>query len=589
MVYSLNETNFGHFEYIYKPGSTILSFTQKDIETNQIVFVHRSSQSNDSYISLQVSDGIEASSIAKLRIQTFPQLWRLENNTGVILMQETSVLITPFNLSFVSNVINSSINIEYHVTQGPQFGIIEVEKNVGTWENTAIYTNDDLRQHRVRYRHISGYPDFDEFQFRTSLNKTQVYTFRMTFVRCRLITLEINSLSLNSSQEGTLTPLNLEYRTSPVASPPITIKYILLSPPTYGFLFSAVSNYRLRRHDSFSQEDINSGNIKYRLMRKSYSSITDTILFKVIIAGCRNITGNLSIFHQPTNETVTAVRTVLERLQIEEGGRTNIAGSQLSIKSDSVTDLFFNVTIPPHHGMLQIEKSEVIYNNTNYFTLKELNSNHLFYVHDDSETAHDYFKFMALSREKEDFLFVEVFHIDIQLKNDNSPIRIVDKVFHVVVGGKKLLTSEDLAYFDSDIDTKPSDIIYTCRDLPNGEVYSAVNSSLKLMQFTQDDLNNGLILFKHRGPEYGKIKLWVTDGQFYVNTVLEVQASAPFIRVLTNKQLIVKHGSKAELTKDNLSYSTNLYAVDEDIVYEITAKPAFGKIVLEEKSKVIVI
>ena len=44
------------------------------------------------------------------------------------------------------------------------------------------------------------------------------------------------------------------------------------------------------------------------------------------------------------------------------------------------------------------------------------------------------------------------------LRNDQTPTRVVDKVFQVVEGGQKLLTDHDLLFVDLDIDTRPEDI-----------------------------------------------------------------------------------------------------------------------------------
>ena len=43
-----------------------------------------------------------------------------------------------------------------------------------------------------------------------------------------------------------------------------------------------------------------------------------------------------------------------------------------------------------------------------------------------------------------------------------------------------------------------------------------------MLEFTQDDFDNFPVLFRHEGYEYGKVGLWITDGQFYANGVLEV-------------------------------------------------------------------
>ena len=47
------------------------------------------------------------------------------------------------------------------------------------------------------------------------------------------------------------------------------------------------------------------------------------------------------------------------------------------------------------------------------------------------------------------------------------------QVFQIVTGGERLLTGRDLRYSDADIDTQPTDIVYTRRGIPNGGIYQA--------------------------------------------------------------------------------------------------------------------
>jgi chondroitin sulfate proteoglycan 4 len=91
----------------------------------------------------------------------------------------------------------------------------------------------------------------------------------------------------------------------------------------------------------------------------------------------------------------------------------------------------YNVTHGPHHGHLDVMDVglvTVLRRNTAYFSSRELMTERVFYVHDDSETKRDSFHFVALSSEEEDFQYVGIFHVDILLKNDNTPVRAVDKV-----------------------------------------------------------------------------------------------------------------------------------------------------------------
>ena len=54
--------------------------------------------------------------------------------------------------------------------------------------------------------------------------------------------------------------------------------------------------------------------------------------------------------------------------------------------------------------------------------------------HDGSESRRDSFHFLATSAQssRHDFQYMAVFHIHVVLKNDQTPTRVVDKVFQVI-------------------------------------------------------------------------------------------------------------------------------------------------------------
>lgn len=165
LIINVVQADCGHFEFKDKIDTKITSFTLENINNKVVTFMHHKDASNDSYVLLQVSDGIETSAVTKLRISAFPQYWRLQNNTGVVLTHHSYTLITPYNLSFVSNVAEADdSSAQFQIMQGPLYGVVEVEKEAGVWKNVGIFTNGELKQHRVRYRHVSSTPQFDEFQ-----------------------------------------------------------------------------------------------------------------------------------------------------------------------------------------------------------------------------------------------------------------------------------------------------------------------------------------------------------------------------------------------------------------------------------------
>ncbi|XP_056646513.1 chondroitin sulfate proteoglycan 4 [Diorhabda sublineata] len=583
LIYTILKCGDGYFENANQPGAKINSFTQDEVNGGLILYYDKSSNKNTSYITMQVSDGVETSPVYRLRVAISPQYWRMERNTGLILLHQSSAIITPYNLSFTSNVAIPDYLVYFSIVKNPTYGIIEIEKTGNSWENSDSFTGSDLKQHRVRYRHISAKPDFDEFQFIT-MDKTILYTFRIIFARCTLQKLKLKNMHLKEEWETRISINDFAFETKP-PKPPTSIQYVLVEPPRYGYLFSAESKYKLKSCDTFTQEDIISHNVRYKMYQKPYSQVEDAFIFIVLSPGCNNVTSNLTIIYIPSKDDQTKVTVKLKPLQVEEGTSILIDQSHLSFQAQFLSNVTFNITENPRHGFLQKTVNDFKANYTKYFTSEDIKDNMISYIHDNSETKTDSFTFMALSLSDEVFQYVGNLSIKVILKNDNSPVRVIDKVFHVVVGGEKLFTGKDLKYVDSDLDTPPSAIVYTCRDFSNGYFYNTANSNIKITEFTQDDLDNNRITFKHKGPEFGKVRLWVTDGQFHVNGILEIQASAPFIHVSMKKKIIVEQGRIVTITSDHLSYSTNLYAYDKDVLYEIVNKPIFGKIVLSKTLK----
>ena len=85
-----------------------------------------------------------------------------------------------------------------------------------------------------------------------------------------------------------------------------------------------------------------------------------------------------------------------------------------------------------------------------------------------------------------------------------------------------------------------SNFRYNHHAIPNGELVRVSDPTTPVFQFTQADLNNRQILFRHLGVNFGRIMLWVSDGQYFVSTDLRVKASPPFINIVNNSGLIIQ-------------------------------------------------
>ena len=228
---------------------------------------------------------------------------------------------------------------------------------------------------------------------------------------------------------------------------------------------------------------------------------------------------------------------------MEEGGRKVITNKYLEIRSLDYNGFMFNVSVPPVHGWLNVlaqNKVDILRQRTVYFTSTELSEQRLVYHHDDSESRRDSFSFLATKTGGRTFQFSGEFHIHILLRNDQTPTRAVDKVFQVVESGEKILTEKDLLFTDVDIDTRLEDIKFESRATPNGELVYAEDPSKRVSEFTQQDINDRKIMFRHRGSNFGRILIWVNDGQLWVSTELKVRASPPFVKIENNTGIIVQ-------------------------------------------------
>ena len=168
----------------------------------------------------------------------------------------------------------------------------------------------------------------------------------------------------------------------------------------------------------------------------------------------------------------TSVDITLESCEVEEGGRKVITNKYLDIRTLDFGSFIYNISSLPNHGWLSVlatNKVDVGRSKTNYFTSLELSDHRLFYTHDDSESRRDSFAFVATKHGGSGFQYTATFHIYVLLRNDQTPTRAVDKVFHVVEGGERVLTDKDLLFVDTDIDTKPENIKFESRATPNGQ------------------------------------------------------------------------------------------------------------------------
>lgn len=601
LVYTVlrTENDAGHVERTSVPSKAITSFTQTELIQGSIAYVHHGkgdiknvdyfrsqliinilifTAKTNSNLLLQVSDGMESSQQASLRVSAFDLKVSVEANTGLIVVHRSYSYLTAANLSFTSNADEKNIEIQLEIVDPPQYGVIQRLKDSGVWEDVRYFSNRDVELHAVRYLHNLGSPSHDHFKFNVSVRDVRMpstYDFRVTFIDLELRESRRGWINFTDTSQVVVNSHSLMYQTNPLATSPNKITYAIVRAPSFGHVL--LDNQIVHAGNTFTQDKLDAGRVTYRLFRRAYSTIVDEFAFKVTAPQCMEIQSHLPFKHYLRDNSRSVEKTV-ELVRVDEGARSPLRVVQSHIKDFGVSSLMYNLTVLPRHGWLAVMNlsNAIVRGNASYFTSNELTHQLVYYVHDDSETRSDEMQFLAVSTDQTDFMYVGKFKVDVNMKNDNPPRIKHQRAFQVVLGGERLITSNDLLYQDSDIDTEPSDLVYVKQSIDNGRICLSVDPSVELHKFSQQDVNDHKILLKHHGKKHGKFEFNVTDGHFVALGYLNIHASKPYVKLPDINSSIVQFNRSVVLTVSEVDVDTNVYAKNSEIEYHVLEAPKHG-------------
>ncbi|XP_062290022.1 chondroitin sulfate proteoglycan 4-like [Scomber scombrus] len=577
-------TEAGHLEHQDYPGRAINLFSLQDLEEEKIDFVHTGVPT--SRLALRVSDGHKLSNTVVFRIMAVVLEHKLVNNTGLEVNQGGASFITTNHLAVQVNVAEQAVEINYDVTESPQYGELQRLHSSGEWKSTALFSQKLVEKERIRY--LNTYYGLqtqnnitDQFKCKISIGslETEEVVFPIV-VRWIQYKITRSKMEVNGIQKAIVTPENLNVISKGVKLNESDLFFRLLTVPKKGKLL--LNNKALQRNSIFSQKNITDSLVKYELLNRLHDDTRDTFSFQVFSTLANSTTYDFRINIKAESNAITVVN---KGLSILEGGSKVITKDILFTHTASNREVLYSITVNPRHGYIRrinLSNSSSINDNIVSFTNQDIIEERIMYVHDDSETKQDSFTFQIAvykphkltSKKEED---EQTFNISVQLINDQRPVRVVNKVFHVARDGQRLVTLNDLRFQDDDTDFEDDWLVYTRRGIPMGELVLASDTSHKLYEFTQRDLEQKKVLFVHRGVSFGRFVLFVSDGKHYVSTLLEVMAQDPYLQVENNTGLMVQRGGITTLTSTNLSVFSNLDIRDpQEVTFEVFIPPKHG-------------
>nr|XP_055055897.1 LOW QUALITY PROTEIN: chondroitin sulfate proteoglycan 4 [Misgurnus anguillicaudatus] len=582
----------GYLENEDNLGTPVTSFSHSSLIEGKINYVHTGVR--NSRIVLRVSDGEKVSNTVVLRIMAVGLEYKISNNTGLEVNQGEMFLLSNNQLAVWTNTVKQMVDIRYDVIESPKFGELQRLHSSGEWKITNSFSQRVLEKERLRYlntyQSIQTSNSTDHFKCKVTVasraTEELVFPIRVKWIN---YTLEKNeAIELDKITTAVIDSEHLYATAHGVTVSEDELSFRLLSVPTRGTL--VMSNAKLDVNSTFCQRNITDLKVEYRLVKRSYEDTSDEFEFQIV---SKHAHSNSHIFKINIKADVNSIFMKNNGLSLLEGESKLITKDDLFAETLSTREIHYTVTKAPRYGKLtriNLSNSTKEFDNILSFTNQDILEERVMYVHDDSETNLDSFTFTASKSPLTKNTMIEndigpkegIFNISIQLVNDEKPIRVVDKVFHVVKNGQRLLTLDDLRYHDADSDFSDGQLVYTRRGIPIGDLVLANDTSQKLYQFRQEDLEQKRVLFIHHGMNSGRFVLFVSDGKHYVSSLLDISVQDAYLKVGNNTGLLVQKGQAKTLSHANFSVDTNLdIRNDNEIIFNIQEAPKHGRLYLK--------
>ncbi|KAK3526427.1 hypothetical protein QTP70_025459, partial [Hemibagrus guttatus] len=579
----------GYLESSEHPGRNLREFTCRQLKDGLIYYVHKGGSVDT--LTLEVSDSNQNSQSATLILAVTQPHMSLVTNTGLRLIQGGNSTIGIQNLAVSATPKNGEII--FSVTQPLSFGELQLIGHDGVPKRVTQFSQSDLEQNRLLYTTTTS-ADLEDTEteyidFNVQLGQFTLLdnTFIIKIMPAQEVTVNIVPFEIVSNEPRVIKQSELEVTVKGKNIDSALIRYIIWNRPTMGSLM--LRDKDLSDRDSFTQHDIDAGHISYRRTISMSYDAKDNFQFKVFADDHYS-----QLYMYPISVKAASILPVLtnKRLLVLEGNESTLSKEHLWVQSLQSTDFVYRIIEDPVHGHLIRDSPPGVprfEGAIRVFSNEDILLNRLIYKHDGSETSHDQFTFLVfevntastnVQTEGQEVL-KETFNIAIQSRNDYVPQRVINKPFHVVRNGQRLLTTDDILFRDDDSGFNDTQLVYVRVGILSGSIVSSADTSQPLYRFTQADLRDGNVLFVHHGADRELFQLQVSDGLHKSTALLEVQAGEPYLHAVNNTMVVMDYGSTKTLDTSFLGTESNMdIRSDSEIIYDINTPPSDGRIIV---------
>uniref|UniRef100_A0A4W6E1P0 FRAS1 related extracellular matrix 2b n=1 Tax=Lates calcarifer TaxID=8187 RepID=A0A4W6E1P0_LATCA len=579
------------------------TFNLEDIGNGRISYIHNGDESTADLIQIDVSDGVHVVPII-IKINVKP----IDDETPTISLPAGTIG------SYIDVLENGATEITSNVIQGKDEDtddlrltfIVEDPPSIGEilvrGVPSGTFTQADIINGLVVYAHTSGEiglttkEDFFNLTLTDMSDEWTVGGNKITGVRVHVTILPLDSQAPEvfvgpqyTVVEGDKNVIQILHISADDVDTPIDdLLCTIIVQPTSGYVENispAPGSEKSRSGtaiSAFTIKDIRQNHIYYvQSIHKGVEPVEDRFTFRCSDGINFSERHFFPISIIPSNDEKPEI--YMREFVVMEGMNIVIDtpilnGADADIPPDQLT---FIITKPPKHGFIlnQLTTGTVPVFNFTLDQIREASS--IVYEHDDSETTEDSFDIVLTDGKfsVEKTVIVMIIPVD-----DETPRMAINDGLEIEIGDVKVINSNVLKA--TDLDSEDSMLIYIIRYGPGQGFLQRTMPSGTLqnitvgMNFTQNEVDQGLIVYIHNGQEGIRdlIKFDVTDGinplidrYFYV-TVGGIDMVFPDV---VSKGVSLKEGGRVTLTTDLLSTS-DLNSPDEHLVFTITRAPMRG-------------
>lgn len=384
----------------------ITSFTQSDIDREQIVFVHNP-QHQTSEIRFEITDGVHRTTEQTLLVTTNPVSLELIRNNLLHVFPLTRKYLQSEQLMYSCSDVDREVR--FHVTVPPTYGRLFMIDDVAS--EVAEFTQLDVLQKRIMYEHTHAMIELrsnDSFYFNvtshlaTSLTE-QIFKIEISVSSGGLLDfLPVPRMNLD---EGALAPIHLDLTKvleylelrAGIKAPEL---YIVTSRPQHGNIVLMAdgdghsgqhweSGAETPSNESYniSLHDFNTGRVYYQ--HDHSNTVTDTILMSVYLTQGQLRLCNLTlpVTVNPVNDDPFVLVTQSPHMTVVEGENRTISRAELLTEDEDTepAEILYDVISGPTLGALMKLSEEGVAQNIfmygNQFTQADINAERILYTH----------------------------------------------------------------------------------------------------------------------------------------------------------------------------------------------------------------